>query len=83
MSTEKLDMADVLRNEIKRASKQRNATMYLYYKQLQDNEHLVAFTSYDQFKGSWAWQQWCKRYSDEINDIIAMNARRFAESWTV
>lgn len=79
---QKLDIADVINRELKKASKQRNATMYLYYKQLQDNNNLVAFTIYNQFKGSWAYHQWYNRYKDDINDIVAMNARRFGEIWS-
>ena len=81
MTTKYLDMADAIKYELKKASKQRNATMYLYYSQIQNNPNIIAFSSFEIFKGSWAYTQWYNKHKNEIANIIANNSRRFAEVW--
>ena len=81
MTTKHLDVADAIKQELKKASKQRNATMYLYYTQIQNDPNIIAFSSFDIFKGSWAYTQWYNKHKDEIANIIATNLRRFGEVW--
>jgi hypothetical protein len=81
MATKHLDIADAIKYNLKKASKQRNATMYLYYTQIQNNPNILAFSSFEIFKGSWAYHQWYNKHQNDITDIIENNARRFGEVW--
>lgn len=82
MKTKQIDIADALKQLLKKASKQRNAPMYLYYSQIQNDPNIIAFSSFEIFKGSWAYHQWYNKHKDDINNIVSTNAKRFGENWS-
>lgn len=74
---EKEDFGDGLRRELRDALKKKNAEKAVYYKQALSSP-TVAVAGFDnQFKGSWAYDQWLKKNAEAI---AAQNAefKRFA-----
>jgi hypothetical protein len=81
-NNKQLDIADALEQLLNKASKQRNATMYMYYKQIQNDPNIIAFSSFEIFKESWAYHQWYNNHKNVIYDFIVNEHKRFGNIWS-
>lgn len=70
-------IGEVLADELKKSTKMRDAVRWMYYKKIHDDEHIIAFVSYEVFKGSWAYHQWIIKNKDKINNKIQSDNQRF------
>lgn len=70
---EKEDYYDGLKREYRKAQKEKNAEKYLYYGQA---FNYSAVAGWDQFKGSWAYDNWRKKFAKEI-EAINQNWKRY------
>lgn len=68
------DYQDQLTKAYRVARKEKNPEKMLYYRQA-FNKSAVA--DWDRFKGSWAYEQWKKQYSKEI-EAVAKELKRFS-----
>ena len=79
-SIEKENYKDQMERELRSARKKKDAEKELYYTQAFQKGD-VAVASFDkQFKGSWAYDGWKKKFAKEISDIEARyvsDKRRF------
>lgn len=77
------DFVTDVREQIGKSHKMRDTARLLYYKQLLEGNG-VAAVSYEQFKGSWAHEQWLKKYGDHIACERDTKNRRFGwiGQWT-
>lgn len=78
----KQDIADQIKNQLNIAFKQRNAPMFIYYQQIQDDPNIIAFASFKNFKGSWAYEQWYKKNRNTINEFVVNNHKRYGVIWS-
>ena len=74
----KEDFHDAMARELGMAKKEKNPEKMFYYMQALSNPNLAARASFDkQFKGSWAYDGWVKKYAKEIA-AQAAELKRFA-----
>lgn len=75
-------IAEVLVDELRKSTKMRDAIRWMYYKRVQDDDNIIAFVSYETFKGSWAYHQWLNKNKEEINNKIESDRKRFGyDTW--
>jgi len=83
MSTKKyIDLADQIKNQLNIAFKRRDAPMFIYYQQMQNDPNIIAFASYETFKGSWAYQEWYKKNRPAIDEFVKNNYNRYQIIWS-
>lgn len=73
-------IAEVLVDELRKSTKMRDAIRWMYYKHIQDDDNIIAFGSYETYKGSWAYHQWLNKNKELINNKIESDHKRFGAS---
>lgn len=77
-----MDFEDHIRYEIKKSHKLRNATRLIYYTEALEQPGVVALASFEQFRGSWAFNDWFASRRNKILAFVDEQQRRFRLTYT-
>jgi hypothetical protein len=75
-----LTISEQLSVVISKSRKQKNPFAYFYYQQFLGKD-MIAFASWEQFRGSWAHSMFMQKYAHEIQSMIDRDNKRFPGTW--
>jgi len=77
----KRTLGEQLAYELARSRRLKNPSRYFYYRQFLGQENIVAFASWEQFRGSWAYSRFNADNRSAIEQMIREDNQRFPRTW--